>query len=157
MKLSGANAPLLLSIPLHGGRDQKQQLKDVQIAASEPWQKNHWKGIVSSYRKAPWFEEYETELLQFYRQPEKFLLDWNLKTMLWAIEKLKWKLDIMADTEAEDPGEIQLLNSSNVLEFPVYQQVFADRFGFLPNLSILDLIFCEGPKAVNYFELLNRL
>ncbi len=161
MVLSGANGPLLLSIPLVGGRDKKQLLQAVEIAYTEPWQKNHWKGIVSSYRKAPWFEEYETELREVYQQQEQFLINWNLRTMQWALEKLKLKIDIMAEYKEDTGGTLSqnlwpLTKKPNYI-FPAHQQVFSDRFGFLPNLCILDLILSEGPKAVNYLSRIRRL
>jgi WbqC-like protein family len=149
-KLMGANGPLLLTIPLVGGRDKKQLLKDVQISYTDPWRQIHWKGIKSGYSKAPWFEEYGPELENLYQQKEKFLLDWNLNCMQWVIKKLKLKLDILAETDSS----IQIQQVENkqikIVNQPVYQQVFAERHGFVPNLSVLDLLLCEGPLALNY-------
>ncbi len=149
-KLIGANGPLLLTIPLVGGRDKKQLLKDVQISYTDPWRQIHWKGIKSGYSKAPWFEEYGPELEMMYKQKEKFLLDWNLKSMQWVIKKLKLKLDILAETDSSFQKQYPETNQSETVNQPVYQQIFAERHGFVPNLSVLDLLLCEGPLATNF-------
>ena len=156
MKLMGANGPLLLSVPLEGGRDQKVKWKDVKIAYAEPWQRIHWRGIHDNYRKAPWFEDYAPGLENLYRKQEKFLLDLNLKTTEWVLQRLKWKLAILAVTEEEAKNQPQQTGTAPEEEqqphWPVYQQVFAGRHGFVPNLSILDLLLCEGPMATAYLK-----
>lgn len=160
MKLMGANGPLLLSVPLEGGRDQKVKWKDVRIAYAEPWQRIHWRGIHDNYRKAPWFEDYAPGLEQLFLKQEKFLLDLNLKTMDYCLQRLKLKVDILADeaglTETEERISAQKTASVPPEIFPAYQQVFSDRHGFSPNLSILDLLLCEGPLATDYLRRLNN-
>jgi hypothetical protein len=148
--LMGANGPLLLTIPLVGGRDKKQLLKDVQISYTDPWPLIHWRGIRSGYSKAPWFEEYSPELEKMYQQKEKFLIDWNLSCTQWAIRKLKLRVDILAEAYPIDRVNIIKTHQKENLSQPVYQQVFAERHGFIPNLSILDLLLCQGPQAINY-------
>lgn len=160
-RLIGSNGPLLLTVPLIGGRDKKQVLRDVQISYSEPWQRIHWRGIESSYRKSPWFEDNAPGLEQLFQLKEKFLLDLNLKTTQWALERLKLKIDIMAEIDLQQSdmpaAEMQPFTASTKPNFPVYQQVFADRFGFIPNLSILDLLFCKGPQSAGYLHSIHLL
>lgn len=161
MRLMGANGPLLLTVPLEGGRDQYGHLKDLQISYAEPWQRIHWRGIHDNYRKAPWFEDYAPGLESLYRKQEKFLLDLNLKTTEWVLQRLKWKLVILAVTEEEAKNQPQQTGAAPEDEqqpnWPVYQQVFAERHGFVPNLSILDLLLCEGPMATAYLKKLQLL
>ena len=156
MRLMGANGPLLLSVPLEGGRDQYGPLCDLQISYAEPWQRIHWRGIHDNYRKAPWFEDYAPELESLYRKQEKFLLDLNLKTTEWVLKRLKWKVAILAVNEKEVSDQAmqqtQKPKDDSPLSWPVYQQVFAERHGFVPNLSILDLLLCEGPMATAYIK-----
>lgn len=160
MKLMGANGPLPLSVPLEGGRDQKVKWKDVKINYAEPWQRIHWRGIHDNYRKAPWFEDYAPDLEQLFLQKEKYLLDLNLKTMDYCLQRLKLKVDILAYSEEEAakmisrrPEKSEPIPSEN---FPVYQQVFSERHGFVPNLGILDLLFCEGPLATDYLRRIKK-
>lgn len=159
MKLMGANGPLLLSVPLEGGRDQKVKWKDVKINYAEPWQRIHWRGIHDNYRKAPWFEDYAPELQQLFLRKEKFLLDLNLKSMDYCLQRLKLKVDILAYSEEEAMKLISQRPKKTepipVENFPVYQQVFSERHGFVPNLGILDLVFCEGPLATDYLRRIN--
>lgn len=161
MKLMGANGPLLLSVPLEGGRDQKVKWKDVRVAYAEPWQRIHWRGIHDNYRKAPWFDDYVPELERLFQKQEKFLLDLNLETMCYCLDRLKLKVDILAD-EAKQPEvkrriPVQKTEAVPAENFPVYQQVFSERHGFAPNLSILDLLLCEGPLAGSYLKKLEQL
>jgi WbqC-like protein family len=156
MQLMGANGPLPLSVPLEGGRDQKVKWKDVKINYAEPWQRIHWRGIHDNYRKAPWFEDYAPELEQLFLKKEKYLLDLNLKSIDYCLQRLKLKVDILAYSEeealqlnAQRPGKNDPIPAEN---FPVYQQVFSERHGFVANLGILDLLFCEGPLATDYLR-----
>ncbi len=161
MRLMGANGPLLLSVPLEGGRDQYGPLQDLQISYAEPWQRIHWRGIHDNYRKAPWFDDYAPGLESLYRKQEKFLLDLNLKTTEWVLQRLKWKVAILAQSETK--GETATVPKPNEQvpaaagNWPVYQQVFAERHGFVPNLSILDLLLCEGPMAGAYLKKIQLL
>ncbi len=159
MKLMGANGPLLLSVPLEGGRDQKVKWKDVRINYAEPWQRIHWRGIHDNYRKAPWFEDYAPELQQLFLRKEKYLMDLNLKSMDYCLQRLKLKVDILAYSEEEAMKLIsqrpKKTEPVTVENFPVYQQVFSERHGFVPNLGILDLLFCEGPLATDYLRRIN--
>ncbi len=161
MRLMGANGPLLLTVPLEGGRDQYGHLKDLQISYAEPWQRIHWRGIHDNYRKAPWFEDYAPGLESLYRKQEKYLLDLNLKTTEWVLQRLKWKIAILAVTEEEAKNQPQQTGAAPGQEqqpvWPVYKQVFAERHGFVPNLSILDLLLCEGPMATAYLKKLQLL
>jgi WbqC-like protein family len=156
MTLMGANGPLPLSVPLEGGRDQKVKWKDVKINYAEPWQRIHWRGIHDNYRKAPWFEDYAPELEQLFLLKEKYLLDLNLKSVEYCLQRLKLKVDILAYSEEEAmnltpqrPKKTEPIPAEN---FPGYQQVFSERHGFIPNLGILDLLFCEGPLATDYLR-----
>lgn len=150
--LYGPNGRISLSIPLLGGRNQKRSFKDVQIADDGNWRRIHWRTIHDAYRKSPWFEEYGWQVEQLYQNPENFLMDWNLKTMEWAKKSIGLKLDILADTEPNSDFSLLLMKPTALQQpsFPPYQQVFMERQGFIPNLSVLDLIFCTGPESINY-------
>lgn len=155
--INGANGLIPLSIPLLGGRNQKGIFKDIQIADDGNWRRIHWRSIHDSYRKSPWFEELGWQVEAFYQKPEKFLLDWNLKTMQWACKVLRLDIAIMA--EKDMPAQFNLNKLENIetvhafeIQYPVYRQVFMNNLEFQRNLSILDLLFCEGPASLSYLK-----
>lgn len=156
--VAGGAGPILLTIPVRDGRNQKRVIKDVVIDHRTPWQSSHWKTIVSCYNRSPWFEFYRDELNEIYKTPFELLADWDLACFKWILEKLEFNLTVsLTDqwkkeydpSEYEDwrnklsPGSIQ----ARFPDAPRYRQVFSDRTGFIPHLSILDLLFCEGKNA----------
>jgi hypothetical protein len=155
-RIAGAEGKIDLSIPLEKGRDQKTLIKEVRISGSRRWQAEHWKTIVSCYSRSPWFEFYRDELEKLYKRPAAFLIDWNLACFEWSIRVLDMPLKI-SFTEAfqksypeEDwvDGRGRLLPKNEIDPTGIsYRQVFEERTGFLPGLSILDLLFCEGKNA----------
>ena len=162
-QIAGAEGVIDLSIPLVNGRDQKALIRDVRIADSLRWQENHWKTIVSCYNRSPWFSFYRDELEELYRKPFGFLLDWNRGCLEWTLRVLGMPLTVDGTTRyqpAYTPDEgvdqrgkwLPKNRESWGSEAPRYHQVFEERTGFLPGLSILDLIFCEGKNAIRYIQ-----
>lgn len=159
--LAGAEGVVQLSIPVSRGRNQKTSIREVQVANRYSWQEQHWKTIESCYRKAPWFEHYAPELEKFYNTPYIHLAKWNLDLFQWVVEKLGLKtgIDFTQDFQTSYPDE-DILDIRNTIlpktymDMPAnfYQQVFSDRTGFLSNLSILDLLFCQGKRAKEYLK-----
>ena len=153
--IAGANGLIHLSVPLKEGRNQKGIMKDMRISNSQKWQSGHWKSIVSCYNKSPWFEFYKDELHPLYEKHFDFLLDWDLACFEWSTQKLGLNVKVSA-TESLVPvygGEVAdfrnriLPKNYTGFEAAPYQQVFESKTGFMPNLSILDLLFCEGKRA----------
>lgn len=150
----GANGIIALSIPLQQGRNQHSIIKDVRIADSK-WQLQHWKSIQSCYSKSPWFEWYKDDLNKLYLTHFTFLLDWNLACFEWAARNLKLDhtVSLTEKFEGKVGGDVTDFRNKilpkNYKELPaiVYHQVFENRIGFMPNVSILDLLFCEGKRA----------
>lgn len=154
--IAGSNGLINLSVPLEKGRSQKLLIRDIKISYSENWQEQHWRSIKSCYGNSPFFEYYENSLFLQFQQKQVFLLDLNLSLMEWVKKQLKLNAVLeMTEAYQTDPGpEIfdgRNLSKPKTLEEgsePIrYTQVFEDRIGSQPNLSILDLIFCVGPAA----------
>ncbi|MBA2250711.1 MAG: WbqC family protein [Chitinophagaceae bacterium] len=155
--LSGSNGLINLSIPLIGGRDQKKEMKDVRIEYREGWQVRHWKTIESCYNRSPFFDHYKYELHQLYRKKFGFLQDWNLSCTQWICDKMSINTNLsISDAYVETFDSEKFVDSRNRItpvflknlkeSYASYPQVFMDRFGFIPNLSILDKLFCDGNK-----------
>ncbi len=159
--LAGPNGLLRLSIPLHKGKNQHTPMRKVRISYDHPWQKEHWQSLCSAYRRSPYFEYFEPELKPFYEKTWETLLEFNLALLQWITAALQWDyalalsetfesrppdMDDYRDriTPRHQPGEIIPGYRS-----PRYRQVFEDRTGFLPGLSIADLLFNEGPGAAS--------
>ena len=162
--IAGANGPISLSIPLHEGREQKRFTRDIRIANQYGWQDQHWKTIVSSYNRSPWFEYYKSSLEKFYVKRFEFLFDWNLALFEWTIQKLEMdKVAELTDHFEKEYDNHEWLDFRNKLlpnnyqnfKVPNYSQVFMDRSGFLSNLSILDLLFCEGKNSQRILKSFN--
>jgi hypothetical protein len=152
--ITGANGPITLSIPLTDGREQRKPMKDVQICNKDRWQIQHWRTLVSVYKRSPYFEHYEPSLERLFHTQYDLLIDFNLATIEWLKAQLKLKCNIeFADTYLkEHEGTIDLRNLKRSKDVanntPKYYQLFEERNGFLPNLSLLDLLFSEGPATV---------
>lgn len=155
--IQGANGKLRLAIPIvHNG---KRSVKDLEISYESNWQKEHFKSLVSAYKSSPYFEYYEDEIAEIYERKEKFLLDLNFKTLEFINAKLKLDLNLGNRTESyqatdENSDFRNRFNakSETPVQMPEYLQVFDEKFGFIPNLSILDLLCNEGPKSATYLN-----
>ena len=159
--IAGAQGRISLSVPLREGRNQQLPMNQVRISDTEKWQSRHFKSIRSAYNKSPFFDFYQDEFAAIYQRPFELLMDWNLCCLEWVREKLAWRTGIRFTDSAipyQNDGVTDLRNTvlpKNFMEWkPVkYQQVFEERTGFFPNLSILDLLFNCGPRS---YELLSN-
>jgi len=155
----GANGPISLIVPVEKGREQKIKIKDLRISYDEDWQRNHWRTIFSAYNSSPFFEYYAQDLEPFFLNKHTFLFDLNQQITASLLEILDIQKSIN-HTEAFEQIPEGYLNFRERINPKVhhnahnehfiaqpYTQVFCDKFGFIANLSILDLLFNEGPSA----------
>jgi hypothetical protein len=178
-QIAGAQGVVDLSVPLVGGRGQKTLVRDVRISDRKPWAAQHWKTIVSCYNRSPWFDHYRDELEGLYRRRFDYLLDWDLACFEWSVrvlglaipagltegwvrdygpaEGVDWRgklrpRDREGGYRGEEMGEGGRPAGTAGGVRVRYRQVFEERTGFIPNLSILDLLFCEGRNATGYLR-----
>src|SRR5690606_18608824 len=102
----GANGPIMLSIPLVGGRNQHSAICSVRIDNSENWQARHWKTITSCYNRSPWFEHFRSELEHLFRLRFEFLYDWNSVCFEWICDKMAIKSKKTAVTSGINREEV---------------------------------------------------
>ncbi len=156
MVVTSSQGPLHLSIPIQGGRTQKTPIKDVLIANNAPWQEQHLKALITNYKRSPYFEYYEQGVTELYLNPKEKLVDFLLDCHVWLQYQLKGKWLLIQSPLAEQ-GDVLIKHFDNSLPknysqhqgLPSYQQVFSDKVGFIPNVSILDMLFCCGGKETN--------
>jgi len=157
--IAGSNGRITLSVPLEKGRDQRTLYRDLKVFNRLPWQLNHWKTIETCYNNSPWFQFYRDSLEQLYRTRFLFLIEWNLACFEWAIDKLGHRADYSLSESYVHKYEdsIDLRNAILPKNYEThgtfrYNQVFEDKVGFQNNLSIIDLLFCEGKAAQSILE-----
>lgn len=156
----GANGKQLLTVPIqHSKSGGRQQTKDVKIDNSFSWQKIILKSLEASYRSSPYFEFYEDDIVQVFEKKHDFLLDLNLHSHDVVSDCLQLENAIMNTQEYEvKPEGLEdlryLVDAKKEPSYPFkpYTQVFDNKYGFLANLSILDLLFNEGTTAIDYLE-----
>lgn len=157
--ISTANGLMTLSVPLSNGRDQKDAMKNIPISYAEDWQKQHFKTLETAYNSSPYFEHYAPELAPIFSEKYEYLIDFNRATIQWLKQKLK--LDFVEQWATEyhkdyHDAKVDLrhtkpkLRIDEAMNMSQYQQVFQDKNGFIPNLSILDLLFDQGPYSKHW-------
>jgi hypothetical protein len=156
-KIYGANGPLTLTVPKIRKNSSKTIFKDIKINYDHHWQKEHWQSITSAYRSSPFFEYYEDEFQSLFDKKHTFLMDLNLEMMRFVCSKIglptnfKISEKYMNNTSLDD----KRIDTFDELNTPRYMQVFENKFGFISNLSILDLLFNEGNNSKIYLDTIN--
>ncbi|MEM9849592.1 MAG: WbqC family protein [Bacteroidota bacterium] len=163
--IAGVNGLLRLSIPLESGKNQAMPIRDVKIAYAENWQTHHWTSIRSAYGNAPFFEYYVDYLQPCFQQKVTYLFDWNIQLLSRLLQLLQlenyYQLSdayqkVLATNELDFRNGIfpkkKRQKADSFFQTVSYPQVFEEKHGFIPNLSILDLLFCTGPQAALILE-----
>ncbi|MCG3167630.1 MAG: hypothetical protein POELPBGB_03424 [Bacteroidia bacterium] len=150
-EIYGANGKQLLSVPVEK-RGNHIPVQQVKISYKEDWQKIHWRSIVSAYRNSPYFEFYADEFERFFTVKPELLFDWNMTfhKIIMKLLKVEKEFEFSEKYIAEYGIQTLDLRAEDIM-LPLtlnYNQVFEERHGFIPNLSILDLLFNAGPDSV---------
>jgi hypothetical protein len=152
MVIGTAQGPLHLSIPIIGGRDQKISLKEIEIAYHSPWMSQHYKSIVSNYKRSPFFEYYHDDIKEIYNSQPVYLYEFLIHINEWVRKQIKgkWEISKQQPNHSNYQADQWLPKNYDLVPNPIkYQQVFEDNIGFMPNLCILDILFCCGGKQTN--------
>ena len=155
----GANGKLSLNIPVIHTQKERQKYRDVRIYNEDNWQLNHWKSLETAYRTSPFFEFYEDDLKPLFQTKAEFLLDFNFKCFETICEYMQLELNTSRTNsykkEVTDRRDMRYLVNAKKEKpklIKPYTQVFIDKHGFINNLSILDLLFNEGPNTILYLQ-----
>lgn len=155
------NGLLTLSIPLEK-RNKRQTVKDIKISYEYNWQVLHWRSLESSYRRSPFFEYYEDDLHPYFHDKKhEYLFDFNeaIQQEILSLIKLKPNYSFTQEykekhEEVDDYRNIispkESINLDTNYSSQTYFQVFETRHGFIPNLSIVDLLFNQGSRVLDY-------
>lgn len=158
-----ANGLQTLTVPVKKQNENKMPIKDVQLDYSEDWQRNHLKTILSTYKSAPYFIFYVDKLKKIFETKYKYLLDLNNDILLILFDILKIDKSVKFSDIYITENEAKILNINDCryiihpkkvlnYDFAKYSQVFSHKFGFIENLSILDLIFNKGTEAKEFLK-----
>jgi len=157
--VAGSNGLISLTVPVENGRNQHCLFKDIKINNRDNWQMQHWRTIYSCYGKAPFFEYYQMWLYAFFLEKKfVYLFDMNLEILYWVLKTLKSGIKPAFTSAYQKEPDAETIDfrkkwvPKNYQTYPVskeYFQLFSDKIGFQKNLSILDLLLCEGPNAYN--------
>jgi len=157
-EIYAANGKLALTVPVSYSQKNRQLYKDVKIANEKQWQVLHLKSLQSAYSMSPFFEFYIDDLMPLFEKQFEYILDFNLKCFDVLQNALQFKINPTHNStfELEPKGKTDLRNLAKrnfkVPSFQPYTQVFTEKHGFISNLSILDLLFNEGPNSEMYLK-----
>lgn len=159
MVLAGSSGPIVVSIPVIGGRSVHLPYNQVMIDYSSNWQRDHFRTLCTVYGRSPFFFHYREELEVLFQESPSTLFSWNLRCLQWVLTKAKiaglvsfrseapflnQHAEMLDLTDFYQPKTFNLPEKGPFLRYP---QVFEDRAGFMPNLSIVDLLFNQGPEG----------
>lgn len=158
--IAAPDGPLSLTVPIEKPNTQKAFMRDIRISDHGNWRHLHWNAIESAYNHTPFFEYYKDDFRPFYEKKFDFLVDYNeqlcqlvcqlididtsfQRTESYVVEPSNTIIDLR---DAIHPKK-EVMDDASFSAVPYYQ-VFQERLGFLPNLSIIDLLFNMGPEAI---------
>ena len=151
--IAAENGALPLTIPVVHSGGIRQAMRDVRISEHGNWRRMHWNALVSAYKKSPFFDYYADDFRPFYEKRYEFLADFNIQLHHTVCELLGLEREVAALDSVDSSAQLldcrSLADPSTVVDAPHrYYQVFEQRNGFLPNLSIADLLFNMGPEGL---------
>ena len=154
-QILSANGVMPLTVHVENGNRPRMVMRDVKIDYSKRWQHQHWVSILSAYKSSPYFDYFAAEIEPFYRREWRFLVDYNMEYLNTLLRLMGAQVDLKildqyieaSDTDLDMRPKQKREDSTFVAE--PYFQVFSDRMPFAENLSVLDLVMCEGREAID--------
>jgi len=164
-RIGSTQGLLELSIPLLKGKNQQQNIRDVKISYDSNWPAQHVKAIKSSYGKSAYFIYYKDILFELILKNEIYLFDFNWNALQLISNLIPINLSLQNSEKFQTTPDETCFNLRNKIHlksdlltsYPPYYQVFSNKTGFISNLSILDLLFHQGPEAIYYLQQIGKL
>jgi hypothetical protein len=159
-KIMSANGILKLPIPVNKPHGNNTKISEITISNTDLWSINHWRAINSAYSGSPFFLYYKDDLIKFYSGKYHNLLEFNtelinvLLSLIGVVCNLSYSKSFqLPNTISNDfRFSISPKKENNSYFFKKYVQVFSNKYEFIPNLSIIDLLFNLGPETKDYLE-----
>ena len=166
--IAGPNGPVSLTVPVEKPETLKCLMKDIRISNHGKWRHLHWNALESAYNQTPYFDYLKDDFRPFYEKSFDFLMDYNEQLLALVCELID--MQPCMERTSEYIAEAGGLNDFRELIHPKknfretdkdfeaipYYQVFQQRTGFIPNLSIIDLLFNMGPESLLVLQKCNR-
>ena len=151
-----ANGPMSLTVQVAHANRLRVPVRDVRIDYSKRWQHQHWTAIVSAYRSSPYFDHYAPRFEQFYNRRWEWLAEYDLALTQMLLECIGAAMPQVSECYVDAAGDDLDLRPKDAQDpsfrtIP-YIQTFADRMEFVPSMSFADLLFCEGPGAMDVLK-----
>jgi WbqC-like protein family len=170
--IAGANGLQVLSVPLRRNRDNEnmkilrdieapKSIQNIKIAYDTDWQRQHWRTLQTAYGSAPFWDFYAPVFERFFTEKFEFLLDYNVEILktVFKLLKIEKVTNISLSTtyasiftEGSDFRQTIQPKTHDAANAVSYSQLFNDRYPFLPNLSVLDLLFCCGNQSLSVLK-----
>ncbi|WP_298780831.1 WbqC family protein [uncultured Polaribacter sp.] len=152
-----SNGKQQLTIPVkHVLNNGRKKTKDTLVENNFPWQDQHFKSLKIAYRTSPFFDFFEDDIAFIFEKKYKYLHDINIDTYLFITDALQLSTDFSkttaykVDVPKNDFRQLAEIKKQPTKLVDTYIQMFDDKHGFIPNLSILDLLFMEGPNTESF-------
>jgi len=161
MCIASAQGKLDLIIPVNCPQGSKTNITNVLISYDEAWHKKHWHAITSAYKSTPFFDYYADEFYVFYKHKHTDLwsfttaiidMCFNLLSTQIKIEKTQTFIHTYPQTTSDCRYTLHPKKEYNKCHFSPYIQLFEEKHGFIPNLSILDILCNLGPESLLYIK-----
>ena len=157
--IADANGPLALTIPTEKTGEGKCLMRDIRISNHGNWRHQHWNALEAAYRHTPFFQYYEDDFRPFYEKEIPFLYDFNMQLTHLVCDLIGIDASLVPTGQfAQNPDGMADFRTAISPKTPwkedrefspaAYYQVFKEKHGFLPNLSIVDLLFNMGPESI---------
>lgn len=151
-----ANGVMSFSVHVVNANRPRTPMHKVRLDYSKRWQHQHWIALLSAYRSSPYFDYYAPYFESFYTEKFDTLVEYNtaLTKLLMRLVGIVGELHLSESyvEAAEGDVDLRIKRRESLFDSPRYFQLFSDRYPFEPNLSVIDLLFAEGPAAIDFLR-----